>query len=227
MTPAALGGFLYIAADVPVDPDRDEAQKWIIEELSKPEYQAAQPTWWDRLSAAFWDWLNSLIDGAGGSLQFPLLAILLLVIAGVIVAAFFIFGKPRINRRSSIIGSLFGDDEERDAEALRRSANAAAARGEWNVAIEELFRSLARVLAERVLVSIDPGTTAHGFAQRASAVFPDHALRLASSATAFDDVRYLGKPGAEADYDSLASLELELRTASPPMTAPLPVVSIQ
>ena len=63
---AALGSSGLWAAAVPVDPDADQARRWIVAELSKPEYQAAQPTLFDRVSAAFWDWLTSLdLSGAG------------------------------------------------------------------------------------------------------------------------------------------------------------------
>lgn len=209
-----------LAMDTPVDPDREQAQQWLIEELSKAEYQAAKPTWWDLLSKAFWDWLNSLSVDGDNPIQFPIAAFVVIVIAAIIVAAFFIFGMPRINRRSAVIGSLFGEDEVRDAATLRRAASAAAASQNWAVAIEELFRSLARVLAERVIVSTDPGTTAHGFAARAGAVFPDHLQRLTASATAFDGVRYLDQLGTEADYTALAELERELRNARPAVAMP-------
>lgn len=220
---ATLGAFMGIAMDTPVDPDREEAQQWIIEELSKSEYQAAKPTLWDLLSKSFWDWLNSLHVDGDNPIQFPIAAVVVVVIVAIIIAAFFIFGMPRINRRSKVIGSLFGDDEERDAESLRKAASAAAANRDWTLAIEELFRSLARVLAERVLVSTDPGTTAHGFAARAGAVFPDHFSRLSASATVFDNVRYLDKQGTEADYMALVELERELRTARRAATTSAPM----
>lgn len=222
----ALGGLMSITAEVPVDPDRDEASQWVLEELSKPEYAAAKPTWWDQLSQGFWDWLNSLTISDSVGVQAPLVAVFFVVIIGAIVAAFFIFGKPRINRKSALIGSLFGLDEERDAESLRRAASAAATEADWTLAIEELFRSIARSLAERVLVSVDPGTTAHGFAQRAGTVFPDHLQRLSSSATVFDGVRYLGQEGTEADYATLTTLERELRTATPPVTTLAPLAGV-
>lgn len=212
---SSMGWAVAITADVPVDPDGDQARQWIIEELSKPEYQAARPTWWDLLSKAVWDWLNSLSFGGGDSLQWPLLGLILFVAAAVIVGAFIIFGVPRLNRRSTRVGSLFGEDEYRDADALRRAASAAAAQADWTLAIRELFRALARALAERVLVSTDPGTTARGFALRAGRVFPDYADELTAGARAFDAVRYLGKTGTESDYARLAALELALRTASP------------
>lgn len=208
-------GVFGLASDVPVDPDGDQAQQWIIQELSKPEYQAARPTWWDQLSKSFWDWLNSLTVGGDDGFQFPFIGVLLLVVVGVIVAAFFIFGKPRLNRRSSVVGSLFGDGEDRTADTLRRSASAAAAREDWSLAIEELFRALARSLAERALVSTDPGTTARGFARLAGAVFPDHAERLSAGAAVFDGVRYLGQAGTESEYRTLVALEGELRSATP------------
>lgn len=227
MIAVAIERLMGIAAAVPVTPDRDEGQKWIVEELSKPEYQAAKPSWFDRLSKGFWDWLSSLNIGGAGGAQVPFIAILVVVIVGVIVAAFFIFGKPRVNRRSAIIGSLFGEDEHRNAAALRRAASEAAAQKNWTLAIEEIFRALARALAERVLVSTDPGTTAHGFAQRAGAAFPAQAARLAASATVFDGVRYLDKPGLEAEYNTLAQLEAELRSLSPSVATPMPFAGVR
>lgn len=207
-----------LTIDVPVDPDGDQARQWIIDELSKPEYQAAKPTWWDLLIKSFWDWFTSLDLTGGGALQLPLLTALILIIAGAIIAAFIIFGRPRRNRRSAIIGSLFGQDEDRDAAALRRAASVAAGERNWTLAIEELFRALARMLAERVLVTTDPGTTAYGFAARAGAVFPDSAAQLGEGADAFDAVRYLGLEGTEPAYDSLVALERTLRTAQPDST---------
>jgi uncharacterized protein DUF4129 len=214
MTAVITGVLSRLTLDVPVDPDGDQARQWLVNELSKPEYQASKPTLWDQISKAFWDWLSSL-QAPGGVLQAPFIVILLLVIAGVIVGAFFIFGQPRRDRRSARLGALFGEGEERTADELRRSARAAASSGDWAVAIEELFRSIARRMGERVLVTTNPGTTAHGFAAQASEVFPEYAGRLRDSASVFDGVRYLGKPGSEEDYATLVTLEGELRDARP------------
>lgn len=217
----ALGAVLAsLPADVPVDPDGDQARDWIIQELAKPEYRAAQPTWFDRLSEAFWNWLNSLDLSGGGAAQAPLLVILIVVIAGVLIAAFLIFGVPRLRHRGAAVGALFGEDETRTADALRGAAELAAKNGDWAVAIEELFRSIARRLAERVLVSTNPGTTAREFARRAGAVFPAFDERLATSGALFDRVRYLGEPGTETDYAELAGLERDLRVAKPATTTP-------
>jgi hypothetical protein len=197
--------------DVPVDPDSGQAQRWVIQELSKPEYRAAQPTWFDRASKAFWDWLQSLKIDGGPGVQAPILIVALIVVIAAVVAAFFIFGAPRLNRRSAMSGTLFGDDDARDATAMRRSAEEAAARSDWVLAIEEIFRSIARGLAERTLVTVSPGTTARDFAVRAGVVLPGYSERLSAAASAFDDVRYLSGEGTEAAYRDAARLELDLR----------------
>ena len=213
-----------VRLDVPVTPDSAEAQRWIIQELSKPEYRAAQPTWFDRASKAFWDWLQSLKIDGGPGVQGPILIIALIVVVAALVAAFFIFGAPRLNRRSAGGGVLFGEDDARDASAMRRSAEEAAARSDWVLAIEEIFRSVARGLAERTLVTVSPGTTARDFAVRAGTVLPAFSERLSAAASAFDDVRYLSRAGTEAAYRSASALESDLRATRPVLspTAPTP-----
>lgn len=206
------GGVLV--GDVPVDPDAEQARQWIIAELSKPAYQAAQPTWFDRLSSAFWDWLTSLDFGHSGA-NGVILFIVVVVAVAAVVAAFLLFGAPRLNRRSAVAGAIFGREDDRSASAIRAAADAAAARQEWTLAIEELFRSIARGLAERTVVTTSPGTTARDFAARAGVPFPSFAERLASAARAFDGVRYLGREGTEAAFRETASLESELRAARP------------
>lgn len=208
--------------NVPVDPHSGPAREWIIAELSKPEYQAAKPTWFDQVSAAFWHWLNSLKLQANGVTQAPILLLVGLIVIAGIVAAYFFFGPPRLNRRSSI-GALFGHEDERNADAMRRSAVDAAARGDYTAAIEELFRSLARGLTERTIVTTSPGTTARDFAARAGAAFPALAGRLVEAAVAFDRVRYLGETGTAETYGELLALEGDLRNSDARATLASPV----
>ncbi len=205
---------------VPVDPNAPVAQRWLLDELAKSPYQAATPSWFDRLVTQFSDWLNSLITGLG-SVRIPgagnlLTLIVVLAVVVVLVVAFLVFGVPRINRRSTVTGQVFGDDDIRDAAALRRDAERAAASGDYSTAIAELFRALARSLDERTLVSFFPGSTARGVATRAGQVFPDAADRLLDAAETFDEVRYLGATGSASQWDRLLALERELRSARTP-----------
>ena len=210
---------LPLPVDVPVDPDGPTAQQWLIDELSKAAYQSAKPTPFDQLVQTIEDWLNSLINGLG-SVQVPgignLLGVVGLIVgAAILVIAFLVFGLPRVTRRSAGAGALFAEHDTRDAAAMRRDAERAAASGDYTTAIAELFRALARGLDERTLVSTFPGSTANDLATRAGRVFPDAASRLTLAATTFDGVRYFGATGTAAEWGQLVSLERELRSAKP------------
>lgn len=202
--------------EVPVEPGADQAREWLVQELAKPRYRAAEPTWFERLASGFWDWLTGLFDNGVAGPPSLLVALIIVVVIAAIVAAYLIFGPPRLNRRSTAGGGvLFGDDDSRDAAAIRAAAERAAAAGDWAIATEEMFRATARGLSERAVLTITPGTTAAGFAERARAFFPDLGGELAASATGFDSVRYLDRPGSEADYRQVAALERSLRTRTP------------
>ena len=203
-------------SDVPVDPDADEARDLLVQELAKQEYQAAKPTWFDQFIRSFTEWLDNLTVGeSSGGPPVSGILVLVIVIIVVLVIAFLIFGLPRLNRRSTVTGSLFGDDDARTAAQIRAAGEAAAARGDYTLAVAEMYRSIARGLAERTVLTTSPGTTAHDFARRAGVAFPTHASELASSAIAFDDVRYLGGEGTREQYEMVEKLERKLRSAKP------------
>lgn len=200
---------------VPVEPDAPDARDWLIEELSKPEYQAAKPTLIDIIGQAIMDWLNSLLSTEVGAPPEFGFAFILALAAVAIVLAFLIFGVPRLGRRSRVIGTLFGEDDARTAEQMRRAGDAAAGRGYFGEATAEYFRAIARGLAERTIVSTAPGTTAQGFAERAAVPFPGHAVQLGVAADSFDEVRYLEHPGTAERFEQVRALERELRAARP------------
>lgn len=206
---------IYFPFDVPVDPDRPKAHDLLQEELLKTEYLQAKPTWWDTFISGLGDWMNGLNFGNAQGPPALGLLVVVLVIAAALVIAFLIFGLPRVNRRSRVTGSLFGEEDARTAAQMRTAGVAAAARADYATAIAEMFRSIARGLAERTVLSTSPGTTAHDFGARAAVVFPQQQRELAEAALAFDDVRYLGRPGTAAQYDGVERLERQLRAARP------------
>jgi hypothetical protein len=202
--------------DLPVDPSSPQAQDWLRNELSKPEYQAAKPTWFDVASKAVMDGLASLLTGPTGNASPVLLAVVVLIVAALIVVAFLWFGRPRINRRAaSERRALFGAGDARSADELRRSAAEAARLGDWSLAIEEQFRAIAAALDERTIVEVRPGTTATEFAARAARAAPAQGAELRQAARTFDDVRYLDRPGSETGYRQLVGLDEQLRRLRP------------
>ncbi|PJJ61689.1 uncharacterized protein DUF4129 [Compostimonas suwonensis] len=202
-------------SEVPVDPDAPEARQWLLDELGKPQYQAARPNWFDELAQSIWEWFQSLTvpDGSAFGGLVPLIVIVL--VAAAVVVAVLVFGLPRLNRRAPRSVPLFGAHDDRTAEQLRAAAQNAAAGGRWNDAVQDLFRALARSLVDRTVVLVTPGTTAHEFAVRAGAGFPDHAAELLAVSRIFDGVRYLGETATLERYESVRALDAALTASTP------------
>jgi hypothetical protein len=205
----------------PLDPTAQHARAQLSAELSKPEYQTARPSGLALLvqqaQQAIAKWFDDLLSGLNGTAISPQIFVVIIVILAiaVLVVLFFVFGLPRINRRSKPVGALFGDEDDRDSVALRRDAERAAAAGDYTRAIAEEFRSIARALAERAVVTTFPGTTASGFALSAAVTFPDFRQSLLDCAAAFDGVRYLGADGTRTQWQAMSALEHGLREARP------------
>ncbi|GAA4175630.1 DUF4129 domain-containing protein [Gryllotalpicola koreensis] len=203
------------AGGPPLTPDDDTARRWIAQELSKPEYAAARPNWLDLLSQRIADWFGSLhLGGGGGSGGWLAIAGAVIVVA-IVVFAVLRFGLPRLNRRSRAarLGGEVADT--RTAEQLRAAADRAAAEGDWSLAVLERFRAVAASLAERTVVAVRPGTTAHEVALQAAAVFPAESGALRAAADAFDGARYLGRAQDRAAHERLRELDERLRRAAP------------
>jgi hypothetical protein len=213
-----------VIRDVPVDPDDEQARRWLDDELGRGDepYQPPEPPgWWQD----FLDWLERLLSGIGApetptpgfqTGQAVGIVVAIILIVAILVVAFAIFGLPRLRRRSTVTGDLFGEDDDRSALQLRTAAQRAADAGDYTSAVIELFRSLARDLAERGIVVTFPGTTARDFARRTGLVFPAATDRLADAAAVFDQVRYLGGVGTVDQWRRMSALDAELRAARRP-----------
>lgn len=203
-----------LPAAVPVQPDADTARRLLLDELAKPAYAAAQPSPIDRAAQAFLTWFNGLFDVKGADAPPLVLAIAIGVVVAVLVVALLLFGLPRRNRRSSV-GSLFGADDRRSADEMRRAAEAAKGRGDFSLAVLERFRALARGLDERTLVAVFPGTTASAFAASAARTFPAEHGELQVAAELFDAVRYADDTATREDALSVSALDDRLAAARP------------
>ncbi|SJM54376.1 DUF4129 domain-containing protein [Gulosibacter sp. 10] len=201
----------------PLEPDEDTGREWLLEELSKQEYQAAKPNPFDEFMNRLWDWLASLFTvdpdspfGINPAWIFILIGIILVVIL------FAVFGRPRaIARRRSESGAVFLDGDERSAQELRAAAERAAANGDWSLATTERFRAISRALSDRTLIALRPGTTAQGVAKGAAKPFPDEHRALVGAANAFDRVRYLEQRVDESAYAHVRELDERLERTAP------------
>ncbi|ANJ27649.1 DUF4129 domain-containing protein [Agromyces aureus] len=214
MIAAAAVRALGFGAD-PLDPDADEARRWLLDELSKPRYRAAEPNALDVFAQAVRDWFTDLLNGAGAVPGEVVALLVVLLVIVLVVVGLLVFGVPRLRRRRASSSAAAFEGDLRDAGTIRRAAEAAARDRDWPLAIEERFRAIVRDLVERELVQVHPGTTARGVADAAARPFPDARARLADAADAFDDVRYLGAAGDAPTYERLTTLDRELQAMRP------------
>ncbi|MGW1544145.1 DUF4129 domain-containing protein [Streptomyces sp. NPDC002309] len=199
---------------IPRDPAREAARR----ELSKRMYHEDDPGLFQRLLDAFWEWLGKLLRLAsdatpGGTLG---LLVVLAVVLAVLGALWWRLGTPR--RRPTSSAALF-NDRPRSAAEHRAAAEAHAAQGHWNQAVQERMRAIVRSLEERALLDARPGRTADEAATEAGRALPTHADRLRTAARDFDDVTYGGRTAVEPSYRRIAELDRDLERTKPQLTS--------
>ncbi|MFE9765809.1 DUF4129 domain-containing protein [Streptomyces sp. NPDC005808] len=195
---------------IPRDPAREAAER----ELSKPMYHENDPSLAQRALDAFWDWVDKLFGAAstatpGGALG---LVVIVLAVLAVLAALWWRLGTP--HRAPTSAPALF-DDRPRSAAEHRASAEAHAAQGHWNQAVQERMRAMVRSLEERALLDPRPGRTADEAAAEAARTLPSHADRLRAAARDFDDVTYGGRTAEPRTYHRLTELDRDLERTKP------------
>jgi len=203
---------VFPAGDVPVLPDADQARRWAEQELSRPVYQAAEPTLLER----FWQWVGNffteLLNGIAG--VDPTLGVVLLAVgaAAVLAAAVFLV-RPRLNARHR--REVFDSGEVRVAVDHRRLAEEAAARAEWDTAVTERLRAIIRSAEERVILEPRPGRTAAEAGHVLAGSFPAASDDIIWLVRRFDDVRYGHLPATADDAERAGALDTLLGGLSP------------
>ncbi|MGW2724532.1 DUF4129 domain-containing protein [Streptomyces sp. NPDC001492] len=202
---------------IPRDPAREAARR----ELSKRMYHENDPSLFQRALNAFWDWVDKLFGSAaaatpGGTLG---LVVVIMAVLALLGALWWRLGTPRREPASS--ATLF-DDRPRSAAEHRAAAEAHAAQGHWNQAVQERMRAIVRSLEERALLDIRPGRTADEAAAEAGRVLPDHRDRLHAAARDFDDVTYGGRRASEQSYHRMAELDRDLERTKPQLASSSP-----
>lgn len=173
--------------DVPVDPDRQEARRLLIEELSRKEYQDARPSLIERALEWIQEKFAELQPGFDSPVQITVLILAVLLVAA---AAFAIWRSGGIRRQSRRKAVAVLPHYVTTAADHRASADKHADAGQWADAVLERFRAVARELAERTLVPASPGATAAEVARDGGAALPELAGDLRTAARHFDDVCY-------------------------------------
>ncbi|MET7698952.1 DUF4129 domain-containing protein [Streptomyces sp. NPDC005485] len=198
----------------PVTTPRDPAREAARRELSKRMYHENEPGLIQRALNAFWEWVDKLLGAAstatpGGTLG---LVVIVLAVLAVLGALWWRLGTP--HRAATSSATLF-DDRPRSAAEHRAAAEAHAAQGHWNQAVQERMRAVVRSLEERALLDPRPGRTADEAAAEAGHALPSHADRLRAAARDFDDVTYGGRAAGSSAYHRLSELDHDLERTKP------------
>jgi hypothetical protein len=207
-------------SDIPVTPDAETARQWAADELAKAPYQPHGESLLDKVLGWLGDALSSLGNvgsGLGAGPTILAIAIVALIVGAVVFA---VVGPMRRARRRAREHLVFEDDA-RDAATMRASAEQAAERGLWHLAVLERFRALIRSLEERDLIPERPGMTAHEAATETARRFPDLRHLVANASDTFDGVRYGNTAATAEDYERMVSLDRALIHQSILRAAPL------
>lgn len=188
-------------------PSRSEGQDWANRELSKPDYTNADYSLLERVGRFFSDIVNSLFSTALGWNN-PLLIIIFLAVIAVIVG-FFIW---RANRGvgDAFSPALFDRNTFsglEDPATYRNRANAAAAHGDWNTAVQETVRALVAELARTGTVDITAAATAHELTGQAGRALPELKDKLAMTSDVFDAVSFGEVTATEEDFQFVREVD--------------------
>lgn len=208
-----------LLTEPPVLPDAPTARRWAVEELADPAYHRQES-----LLLRLVRWILEQFDGLPALGVDPRVAALVVVgvLALGVLVALWVAGPVRRSRRVGA-RSVLAHDDRRGAAQLRAAADAAAATGDWSLAVAERFRAVVRDLEERAVLDERPGRTALEVAAEAGTVLPSVAADLRAAADAFDDVVY-GQREAGAEHDAmLRAVDQRVRAAR--RTAPAAVVA--
>lgn len=196
---------------VPIEVDPDAAREAAADELADPAYQAAEPSFVDRVLTWIGRRLADLLSFLGaGSGSLGLLVLIGLAIVGYLVIRTRVGRIARRHRKKTV----FAANTTRDAGDHRTAAERAAALGDLTTAVRERFRAVVRELETRGVLDERSGRTADECAALAAERLPDRAGELRAAATVFDDVVYGGRTATDADYRGLTVLDERIRTVA-------------
>ncbi|RAJ64250.1 uncharacterized protein DUF4129 [Streptomyces sp. KhCrAH-43] len=211
---AATRLLIRASSDAPLDTGRLPAREAARRELSKGAYHENDPNLLQRALDHLWTWFGNVLAAASGAAPGGMagLTVLLLIVIALAAALRWRLGTPRSGVRPA--DALFPDGPRSTADH-RAAADAHAAAGRWNQAVQERMRAIVRALEERALLDPRPGRTADEAAAEAGLALPAHAAPLQAAARVFDDVTYGGRVADWTSYLGLLDLDLAVESAKP------------
>lgn len=202
------------AAETPWTPEKDEARRTILQELSKPEYVEQRRNPLSQWLEDAWNALVAWLSGVDGGGMLP--GWLILVVVGVLAVVLLLWLRPR-----------FGSSGARDDDAshvVDTALSAAQYRAAGDAALQEsratdavlaYYRALIRESQHRVLLQERASLTATEASFVLGSRFPDHRERLRRAAIGFNDIAYGHREASLDQAREFAALERDVRETEP------------
>lgn len=186
--------------------DREAAREAARQELSRREYEEAQPSLLLRALGGALRELGELLDRLTAAAPTgPLGVVLLVLIVGLVVAA--VLARIGPLRRGDRSPQLFSGSPSLSADGHRALADAAAREGRWADAVRERLRAVVRELEARGVLDPRPGRTAGEVGREAGAAVPALADDLTRATRLFDEVWYGGRTADARSYAVLVDVD--------------------
>jgi hypothetical protein len=132
--------------------------------------------------------------------------------------------RLRVSAEERAPGDVLAGSILTGAEHRARAAAAVAA-GQYDVAVRESMRAIARRLDERALLDPRPGRTADEIAVEAARLLPELATELREGARVFDDVAYGSTRADAARAERMRRLDERVEATKPVVVAGFSVSS--
>ena len=188
------------------DLTRESARDAAREELSRPQYEDAQPPLLVRLAGRLLRELLELVDGAAAAVPGGRVGLLLLLaLLGLFVAVVLSRVRPGSGGRRQ--APLFEGSAVLSAAEHRALAESAAAEGRFADAVRERLRAVVRDLEARGVLDARPGRTAGEVARDAGSAVPATAEDLRRAAHVFDEIWYGGRTADASSYAVLVEVD--------------------
>lgn len=192
-----------VLAQVPVQVGRDEAARAARSELLKPEYLAERPSWVQRLLEWVFERVGEAMNAAGSGRTAVVTAIVVVLVAVVVIALVWRSGAMLPHRTGST--ALFDGDTGTTAAQHRAQAQHYASNGQWDLAVRERLRAMARHIEQAGVLEPRPGRTAEEIATQAGRLFPAIGDDLRAAVRRFEDVWYGQRHATQQDYQRMCA----------------------
>ena len=195
-----------------LQPEPGPARELLRRELSRADYQ---PTLLERAQRRIGDLIDRVVgsvEGAG-ALSITTLLVLAAVLA---IALLLLLSRLRPDTRSGEPEPVLGDSTRTAAEHRER-ARRALAEQQWDQAVIESLRAIARDLEERSEAGggVRPGLTAREVVGLARARFPGRDDDLDALGRSFEDVVYGDRRAVSGEAERSVSTAEDLARAAP------------